>query len=139
MVERMGKRKETNLGRFELAQVMLNDARFNFQHKRYRCAISRSYYACHHAARACLEAIGQPLQKTRMVAHTACLKIFGLYFIKTRLLPVSLGKTLRALMKLRETADYDLEIKNLEEVAERSYQQADFFLREVERYVQTKI
>lgn len=118
---------------------MLEDARFNFQHKRYRCAISRSYYACHHAARACLDAVGQPLQKTRAGAYTACMKIFGLYFIKTQILSVSLGKTLRALLKFREAADYDLEIKNLKGVAERSCQQAEFFLGEVERYVQTKI
>lgn len=135
----MGKRQEANLKRIELARVMLEDARFNLQHKRYRCTISRSYYACHHAARACLEAIGQPLQKTRTGAHTACMKIFGLHFIKTQLLPISLGKTLRALVKLRETADYDLEIKNLKEVAERSFQQANLFFSEVERYVQAKI
>jgi uncharacterized protein (UPF0332 family) len=131
----MGKRKEANLKRIELAHVMLGDARFNLQHKRYRCAISRSYYACHHAARACLEAIGQPLQKSRTGAHSACLKIFGLYFIKTQLLPVSLGRTLRALIKLREAADYELGIKNVEEAAKRSYQQAEFFLSEVNKYV----
>ncbi|MCI0690463.1 HEPN domain-containing protein [candidate division KSB1 bacterium] len=118
---------------------MLEDARFNLQHKRYRCSISRSYYACHHAARACLDAVGQPLQKTRAGAHTACLKIFGLYFIKTRLLPVSLSKTLRALIKLREAADYELDIKNIEEAAKRSCQQAEFFFSEVEKYVQAKI
>jgi uncharacterized protein (UPF0332 family) len=40
----MGKRKETNISRLELAQLMLSDARFNLQHKRYRRAVSRSYY-----------------------------------------------------------------------------------------------
>jgi uncharacterized protein (UPF0332 family) len=86
-----------------------------------------------------LEAIGQPLQKTRAGAHTACLKIFGLYFIKTQLLPVALGKTLRALIKLREAADYELDLRNIEEAAKRSCQQAEFFLNEVEKYVQVKI
>ncbi len=135
----MGKRKETNLGRLELGQVMLDDARFNLRHQRYRCSISRSYYACHHAARACLDADGQPLQISRAGAHTVCIRLFGLYFIKTQLLPVSLSKILRGLIKLREAADYELEIKNIEELAKRSCQQAEFFLREIEKYVQANI
>ncbi|MGH7452425.1 MAG: HEPN domain-containing protein [bacterium] len=134
----MGKRKEANLQRIELAQVMLEDARFNLQHKRYRCTISRSYYACHHAARACLDAVGQPLQKTRAGAHSACIKLFGLYLIKTKHLPVSLSKTLRELIDLRETVDYDLNIKNLEDVAKQYYHQAETFFHEAEKYVNAK-
>jgi uncharacterized protein (UPF0332 family) len=134
----MGKRQEANLKRIDLAQVMLQDARFNLQHKRYRCAISRSYYACHHAARACLDAVGQPLQKSRAGAHRACLKLFGLHLIKTKNLPNSLSKTLRELIDLREAADYDLDIKNIDGVARQYHQQAENFLYEAEKYVNSK-
>jgi uncharacterized protein (UPF0332 family) len=127
----MGKRQEENLKRIELAQVMLEDARFNFQHKRYRCAISRSYYACHHAARACLDAVGQPLQKSRSGAHRACINQFSLHLIKTKVLPVSLSATLQELVDRREAADYDLEIKDVETLARRTFQKAETFLNEV--------
>jgi uncharacterized protein (UPF0332 family) len=127
----MGKRKEANLKRIELAQVMLGDARFNLQHKRYRCAISRSYYACHHAARACLDAVGQPLQKSRAGAHTACINQFSLHLVKPKILPVFLSKTLRELLEYRESADYDLKIKDVELVAQKTLQQAEAFLNEV--------
>lgn len=129
----MGKRKEANLKRIELAQVMLDDARFNLQHKRYRCTISRSYYACHHAVRACLDAVGQPLRKSRAGAHRACINLFGLHLIKTRILPVSLNDTLKDLLEFREAADYELEIKNIADEAKRYYQQAEIFLSEVEK------
>jgi len=134
----MGKRKETDIGRLDLAQLMLSDARFNLQHRRYRCAISRSYYACHHAARACLEAIGQPLLKTRSGAHRACIKVFSWHFIRTKILSVSLSATLKDLLELREAADYELEIGNIEKVANQHYQRAESFLHEVEKYAQTQ-
>ncbi|MGH7597725.1 MAG: HEPN domain-containing protein [bacterium] len=127
----MGKRQEANLKRIELAQVMLEDARFNLLHKRYRCAISRSYYACHHAARACLNAVGQPLQKSRSGAHRACINQFSLHLIKTKVLPVSLSATLQELVDRREAADYDLEIKDVETLARRTFQKAETFLNEV--------
>jgi len=131
----MGKRKETDIGRLELAQLMLNDARFNLQHRRFRCAISRSYYACHHAARACLDAIGRPLQKSRAGAHTACITIFSLHLIKTQIFPVPLGKVLRKLLRFREIADYELKLKHIEIVAEASYRQAESFVNEAMKYV----
>jgi uncharacterized protein (UPF0332 family) len=53
-------------------------------------------------------------------------------------LPVSLGKTLRDLVDLREAADYDLEIKNIENVTKQYYQQTEIFLNEVEKYVKAK-
>ena len=133
----MGKRKETDIGRLELAQLMLSDARFNLQHRRYRCAISRSYYACHHAARACLDAVGQPLQKSRSGAHRACLNVFSLYLIKTQLLPMSLSETLRELISLREAADYELKVTNIEIVGQISFQRAENFLNEVKKWLST--
>jgi len=133
----MGKRKETDLGRLELAQLLLSDAQFNLQHQHYRCAISRSYYACHHAARACLDAVGQPLQKSRAGAHSSCISVFGLHLIKPRVLPVALSETLRDLLSLRETADYELEVKNIEFVGQRSFQRAEVFLNEVKKWLST--
>jgi len=127
----MGKRKETDIGRLELAQLMLNDARFNLQHRRYRCAISRSYYACHHAARWCLDAVGQSLQKSRSGAHRACINQFSLHLIKTQNLPVSLSTILQELLVFRENADYELEFENVETAAQRIFENAEVFLNEV--------
>jgi len=127
----MGKRQETDIGRLELAQLMLSDAQFNLQHRRYRCAISRSYYACHHAARWCLDAVGQSLQKSRSGAHRACINQFSLHLIKTKILPVSLSATLNELLGSRESADYDLEFKNIETAAQRIFERAETFLNEV--------
>jgi len=127
----MGKRKETDIGRLELAQLMLSDARFNLQHRRYRCAISRSYYACHHAARWCLDAVGQSLQKSRSGAHRACINQFSLHLIKTQNLPVYLSATLNELLGFRESADYDLEFKDIETAAQTIFEKAEAFLNEV--------
>jgi len=127
----MGKRKETDIGRLELAQLMLGDARFNLRHRRYRCAISRSYYACHHAARWCLDAVGQALQKSRSGAHRACINQFSLHLIKTQNLPASLSTTLQDLLGFRETADYELKFIGVEAAAQLSCEQAEAFLNEV--------
>ncbi len=128
----MGKRKESDIERFELAQLMLSDAEFNLYHRRFRCAISRSYYACHHAARACLDAVGQPLQKTRNT-HRACISVFSRHLIKTQMLPKTLVKTLQELLKAREAVDYDLKVKNIEALARQGCIETQTFLKEAEK------
>jgi uncharacterized protein (UPF0332 family) len=133
----MGKRKESRLNRFELAELMLNDAQFNLRHNRFRCTISRSYYACYHSARACLDEIGEPIKKTR-ATHKACITIFSLQLVKTQILPSFLGRTFRKLLIARETADYELTINNLEKLANQCYQQARAFVNEVKNYAQTR-
>jgi uncharacterized protein (UPF0332 family) len=84
-----------------------------------------------------LEAVGQPLQKSRAGAHTACINQFSLHLVKLKILPVFLSKTLRELLEYRESADYDLEIKEVEMVAEKTLQQAEIFLNEVAKWQNT--
>jgi hypothetical protein len=47
------------------------------------------------------------------------------------MLPVFLSKTLRELLEYRESSDYDLELKDVELVAQKTFQQAEAFLNEV--------
>ena len=92
--------------RIELAEMMLDDARLCFEDHRYRSAISRAYYCCYHAARACLEQL--EFDVARRMGHDACLQLFSLYFIRPGTFPREAGKRFNRLRALRTSADYEL-------------------------------
>ncbi|MBM3239141.1 HEPN domain-containing protein [Candidatus Poribacteria bacterium] len=98
--------------RIELAEEMLVDAALCLANQRYRSAISRSYYACYHAARWCLEQIG--INITSRDVHGACLRLFSLHFIRNGLLPDWMGELLNRLRRMRIAADYRLQLPNEE-------------------------
>lgn len=117
--------------RIELAEGVLADADLCLANQRYRSAISRSYYACYHAARWCLEQIGITI--TSREVHGACLRLFSLHFIRNGPFPDWMGELLNRLRRMRIAADYELQLPNEEAGARFAVQNSRRFLEEVER------
>jgi len=118
------------LTRLELAEIMLADARWNLQGARYRSAISRAYFTCYHAARACLEKRGIIL--TGRDPHSGTSSLFGLYLVVPGLLPRWMGRSLSDLIKQRIEADYQPTATITENMTKTTVVQAERFLQEVQ-------
>ena len=65
-------------------------------------AANRMYYACYYMVSALLLKIGQSSH-----THGGTIGLFGLHFIKPRIVSSELGKFYSELYELRQTGDYD--------------------------------
>jgi hypothetical protein len=115
--------------RLELAEAMLTDAKRNLENGGYRTAVSRAYYSCYHAARACLEKKG--IEVTSREPHKATISLFGLHLVISGFFPSWMGRTLNELYDDRIDADYKVEAQVTEALAKSSVSNAERFLKEV--------
>ena len=115
--------------RLELAALMLADAQWNLTGKRYRSAVSRAYYACYHAARACLEQQGIILLGRN--PHSGTSNLFGLHLVLPGFFPRWMGRVLNDLYRARVDADYKAEAEITENLAQNLVARAESFLKEV--------
>ena len=69
-------------------------------------ACNRAYYAMFDAARAALLASGSPVEPEIARTHSGLITAFSLHLVKTKLVPVELGKALNKAEDLRLVADY---------------------------------
>lgn len=69
-------------------------------------ACNRAYYAMFDAARAALLASGAPVEPEIARTHSGLISAFSLHLVKTRRVPVELGKALNKVEDLRLMADY---------------------------------
>lgn len=69
-------------------------------------ACNRAYYAMFDAARAALLASGAPVEPEIARTHSGLISAFSLHLVKTRRVPVELGKALNKVEDLRLVADY---------------------------------
>lgn len=96
----------------------------------YADAVSRAYYAVHHALRALLFTEGiEP--KT----HAGAIHLFNQHFVRVGHLPASTNRTLGGLQRARELADYDPAVVFDEETARFWVDEATSFLALVETWI----
>ncbi|MDP1696756.1 MAG: HEPN domain-containing protein [Xanthomonadaceae bacterium] len=69
-------------------------------------ACNRAYYAMFDAARAALLASGAPVEPELARTHNGLISAFSLHLVKTRRVPIELGKALNKVEDLRLVADY---------------------------------
>lgn len=93
-------------------------------------AVSRAYYAAFHAAQAVLLTEGQ-----RGESHKGVVMLFGMLLVKTGKFEKKWGKFLANLKDDREAGDYEALSYLDADTASRSVQEAEAFVRAVERYV----
>ena len=93
---------------------------------------SRCYYAAFHAAQAMLMSEGLTAD-----THQGVVSLFGLHFAKTGRVNPKLGRYLNNLKDDRESGDYDLYSGIDRSVAENAVREANEFLTEAERYLQS--
>lgn len=94
-------RKNLSDIRMVKAYEFLEDAKANFNDKRYKTSINRSYYAALNAARSILI-----LEGANPETHEGAFTMLSLRFIKTGLLPVDIIKKFKTLLARRTDVDY---------------------------------
>ncbi|MFN0014531.1 MAG: HEPN domain-containing protein [Saprospiraceae bacterium] len=105
------------------AEDCLSDAEFNLKHDRLRAAANRAYYCIFDCITALLHTKGV-YSKTHQGAHTQ----FRLFFVKTKVMSISLDEVLIAVFDLRQSCDYDFEFDpNVGDVAAAVNGAREFF------------
>lgn len=108
------------------AVVCRQVARLCLQHGFYADAISRSYYAVLHTAKAVLA-----LQGVRPRRHRALSNLFGQHIVMTGLVEGRWGSIIGRLADVRWAADYDVAVIFTEADAADACQQADAFAERI--------
>lgn len=99
----------------------------------YKTVANRSYYAIFSAMRAVLALDGFDSKK-----HSGVIAEFRKDYLKTELLPKELSFIIDALVEIRQGSDYDdFYIVSKEEVEEQ-LENAKIFVKEVEKFLNTK-
>lgn len=101
-------------------------ARLCLQHGFYADAISRSYYAVLHGAKA-LSAVHGVNPRN----HRGLSSLFGLHIVNTGLIEGTWGSVIGQLSAMRQDADYDIRVIFTEADASRACQQADAFANRI--------
>lgn len=88
--------------RMDKATRFLDEANQMVCLKLWDLAANRFYYSCFHAAQALLLQNGYSAH-----THEGTLALFGLHFVKTEIVDVSLGSFFSRMEQLRKKADYN--------------------------------
>lgn len=121
-------------GYMDKAKKKLEVAKKLLREKEYEDAVSRAYYAVFHAAQAVLLTEGLSAG-----THQGVVTLFGLHFIKTGRIDKKFGRFLTNLKDDRENGDYGLFSVIDEETAVESIDEADKFIKEMQRYLKACI
>ncbi|MDO8137387.1 MAG: HEPN domain-containing protein [Candidatus Brocadiales bacterium] len=108
----------------------LNLAREIYRRGDYDFAVSRAYYAMFYLTQALLLT-----KDLSFSSHSAVIAAFGQHFVKTGLLTAKLHEWLREAFDKRAVGDYSYEITITQAEAERILDQAEEFIKSVEKYL----
>jgi len=112
---------ENQLG---LAEDCLEEAKSLFSSGFYRGAASRAYYSMFHAAKALLAA-----KNISPKRHAGVLRMLSLEFVKEGLLEETYANAYKLAFDLRSDADYTVDARISEEMAEEVIPNAELFLK----------
>jgi uncharacterized protein (UPF0332 family) len=88
--------------RIKRAQETFQEVQLHIENKLWTTAINRLYYACYYAVSALLLK-----HDIKTQSHSGTRQMFGFHFIKTEIIPKSLGKLYSDLFDMRHSGDYD--------------------------------
>ena len=124
---------ELSKRRLEIAHERLTTAKAMLELGDYKASANRLYYAIFSAMRAVLALDGFDSKK-----HSGIIARFRQSYIKTGTFSTEMSKIIDDLEVIREDSDYDdFYIISKEDVM-LQYQRAEFFVSEVERYLQVQ-
>ena len=95
---------------------------------RFRAAISRAYYAAFWSARHYFETAKPPQRLSRLNPHWELQELFGRYSAQSM---TEIARGLQRLHALRNRADYDLNVPQLEDEAARALRLANCLLNAI--------
>ncbi len=125
--------KELILAEWRRAQDALRAADLLTAEQCYTDAVSRTYYAVFHAAKAALHAQGIAAE-----THSAVRRMFGLHLIKTRLIEETYAVHLGESFDDRLSADYDPEVTVSRKEARSECRQTRRFLTRIRQFLLAK-
>jgi uncharacterized protein (UPF0332 family) len=119
--------------RFEKAQEALASSKHNLDFE-LKTSLNRSYYAILYATRALLAADGLDAH-----SHRGLFVVFNKEYIKTGIFDKNFSRILKEASFIRDKSDYkDFYIVSRDDAKEQ-VQNAEFFLSEVSKYLQSKL
>lgn len=95
-------RKDIVLYRIQNAEATLAEIESHKLNGFYNTAINRMYYACFYAVSALLIA-----NKVEVKSHEGARQKFGLFFVRTGIIPTELGKFYSLIYAKRTSGDYE--------------------------------
>lgn len=122
--------KEEFFKSMDVAKEHVKSADILFASGQYRDSISRSYYTFFDLVAALLAVKGL-IPKS----HGGALQLFGLHYIKTGIITVDAGKTMRRLMELRQKADYEWQTDFSMDEAKEALGEAKEFIKLIEKII----
>ena len=114
----------------ELAEQLLQDAKFLLEGDSFRSSVNRAYYAAYHGVRALLASEG-----LNPKTHKGVLNQFGEAFIKTGKIDIALSDTLRRCFDARHEADYDIFAIFDEEEVEEMISEVEALLEQMRQHL----
>ena len=125
-----------DLAQYSLSKAKsdLNDARKTLELEMYETTANRSYYAIFHAARALLALDGQDYKK-----HSGVISNFQRNYIKTEIFDKTMSNIIKTAFDMRTDSDYeDFYVISKEDVS-RQVEEAEYFINNIEKYLNSRI
>ena len=123
----------TDLSKYRLARAseMLKTSKRDLEAEDYASANNRAYYCIFHSMRAVLALTGEDYKR-----HSGVIARFTEQYLKTRMLPPELSKTISMAFMIRNRSDYeDFYICSIEDT-KRLVSAAEAFLRAVSGFLE---
>jgi len=108
----------------------LEDAKINFEKKRYETCSSRAYYSVFHILQAVL--LTKELSFSK---HSGVINGFSQHFIKLGIFPEEFAEIIRELREDRENGDYSYEILIDEGKAKQDIENANKIISAIKKYL----
>lgn len=119
--------------RMNHATETLDTAKLCMEHKRYKDAINRCYYAAFYAVKAVLA-----LEGTDFKRHKDVVAYFNQNYVETNVFNRETGKRLGRLKRKRETSDYDDFYMVSYDEAQEQYEAAKLIVKDVQKFLKIK-
>jgi len=114
--------------RIEKSRQTLHEAECNIKMELWPAAANRLYYSAYNIVSALLIKNGYTTQ-----THAGVIRMLGLHYIKTEIIPLELGRIYTDLFELRQSGDYDDWRIIVEADVMDIYEPAKAFIQKVEQ------
>lgn len=119
--------------RMNNADETLDTAKLCMEHKRYKDAINRCYYAAFYAVKAALA-----LEEIDFKRQKDAVAYFNQNYVATDVFDREIGKRLGRLKRKRENSDYDDFYVASHDEAEEQYEAAEMIVKSIRKFLKDK-
>lgn len=124
---------ETIKVKLQKSRKILNEVEILMSNSFYETLVNRLYYASFHAASAALLT-----KNVKPYTHKGVQQMFGLHFVKTKIVPPEMGRIFSESFFMRQYIDYDDYADIGNEKAEELFKQVTEFVNNLENIILDK-